>query len=208
MHPYKNEGLNVIYNLLFCDDINLYKENNIEPGCYPWSILFNADADNKELEKISTDLSLETRQRLLACHLLKTKGIKENSKELSGVIIEVGLDEGLDVLAAFEDGTARYINHAETMIVWETQTKESDEIIKRLFETSKNVVRQIGPWEKERKQPPANGMVRLSFLVSGEIYFGEGPFDVLAKDQMGGPVINAGIELMKFLIDHAEKKKN
>ena len=35
-----------------------------------------------------------------------------------GVIVEVGLDEGLDVLASYQDGTARYINYTGKMILW------------------------------------------------------------------------------------------
>jgi hypothetical protein len=32
------------------------------------------------------------------------------------------------------------------------------------------------------------------------LYFGEGPFDVLAEDQMAGPVIHHATRLMNFLV--------
>ena len=116
------------------------------------------------------------------------------------MIIEVGLDEGLDVLAAYEDGTARYINHSEKMIVWDAPTQESNDLIADLLAASRTVVDRIGPWDGPRREPPTMGNVRLSFLVSNGLYFGEGPFAALAQDPMAAPVINSATQLMNFLV--------
>jgi hypothetical protein len=116
------------------------------------------------------------------------------------VIIEVGLDEGLDVLAAYEDGSARYINHSEKLIVWDATTDESNRLIADLFASARTVVDRIGPWDGTRRPPPTTSNIRLTFLVSNGLYFGEGPFDVLAQDPMAGPVINRATELMNFLV--------
>jgi hypothetical protein len=105
----------------------------------------------------------------------------------------------LNVLAAFSDGTARYLNHSEKLLVWETKTDQSNILIGNLFNNSINVINKIGPWDKERKPFPTQGMIRLTFLVSNGLYFGEGRFDVLQKDTMGGPVINCATELMSYL---------
>jgi hypothetical protein len=72
-----------------------------------------------------------------------------------------------------------------------------------LFSAAYTLVEQIGPWEGERRPPPTAGNARLTFLVSDGLYFGEGPFDVLARDPMGGPVIDRAAKLMTFLIDNA-----
>jgi len=129
---------------------------------------------------------------------------KTGTKEISAVIIEVGLPEGLDVVAAFKDGSARYINYSGKMIIWETHTEESGRLIEQLFADSMEVVKKIGPWAEPRREPPANGLVRLSFIVSEELYFGEGSFEVLQKDPLGGPVISDAILLMQFLIDKSQ----
>ena len=196
--PYKEEHLNVIYNLLFCDNIALYKSTTKNP-VYPWDVLLVETPDNESLVKITSEKTLEARQRMLAYHLLAASGIPAGQKEILGVIVEVGLADGLDVLAAFSDGTARYLNYTSKLLLWETRTKESDELIGRLFSAGANVVHKIGPWDKERKPFPTKGMVRLSFLVSDGLYFGEGPMEVLQSDPMGGPVIHAAIMLMTYL---------
>ena len=76
------------------------------------------------------------------------------------MVVEVGLPGGLDVLAAFSEGGARYINQAEKLLVWETQTPESRQLIDELFAASITVVNQIGTWDQPRRPFPPSGMVR------------------------------------------------
>src|SRR5262249_34989661 len=130
--PYYDEGLNKIYNLLFCDDIALYKTDEA-PDKYPWNVLLSENADAAKLKMLINDDSIESRQRLLAYHLLAKNGV-ETSTELIGVIIEVGMSDGLDVLAVYEDGTARYINHSGKMIIWDGSTDDSNDLVDHLFD--------------------------------------------------------------------------
>jgi hypothetical protein len=203
-NPYKEDGLNKIYNLLFCDDMALYQSGTRAEG-YPWDVLFAATPDTDQLIKIVADTMLESRQRILGYKLLAEKNAPVNKKELLAVIVEVALPEGLDVLAAFADGSARYINHAEKLLIWENRTEESNQLIGQLFNESITVVNKIGPWEDARRPFPVDEMVRLSFLVADKLYFGEGPFDVLANDPMGGPVIDAATKLMAYLTTQEHK---
>jgi hypothetical protein len=181
----------------------LYKKGNSATG-YPWDHLFSEDTLIEQLEVIAKDNKLESRLRLLANYLLLSRSFAVNSQELLGVIIEVPQEMGLDVLATFSDGTARYINQSEKLLVWETKTERSDELIGDLFKCSMEVVRQIGPWKDERRRVPEKGMIRMSFLVADGLYFGEGPFEVMQNDPMGAPVINAAVGLMMYLIESSE----
>ncbi|GAB3638662.1 hypothetical protein GCM10027422_42520 [Hymenobacter arcticus] len=196
--PYQNDGLNHVYELLFCDDIALYRQTT-EPTAYPWTVLLAAAPSTAQLQAVATDKTLEARQRLLAYRLLTASGAPIDHREILGVVVEVGLPGGLDVLAAFSEGGARYLNQAEKLLVWETQTPESRRLIDELFDASLTVVNQIGKWEQPRRPFPPNGMVRLTFLVSDGLYFGEGPFEVLQADPMGGPVIAVATRLMAYL---------
>ncbi|WP_420147212.1 hypothetical protein [Spirosoma sp.] len=205
IQPYRNPGLNKIYNLLFCDNVDLYKSET-QSADYPWSILLSDSPDPKALMAVAADGSLESRQKMLAYNRLLAKGFPINSRVLLGVIIEVGLADGLDVLAAFHDGTCRYINHSENVLIWDTQTEQSNQLVSQLFADSIGVVSRIGPWDKERTTFPGQGMVKLTFLVSDGLYFGQGPFSVLQNDAMGGPVINSGIQLMSYLIDQTNQQ--
>src|SRR3954465_11435462 len=122
--PYANEAINKIYNQLFCDNIKLYESKDIE-NLYPWNILFATDPDIEQLKLIINDHSLQSRHKILAYKLLLAAGEAMGEKELLAVIVEVALPDGLDVIAAFRDGTARYINHTGKLLVWETETEES-----------------------------------------------------------------------------------
>lgn len=199
--PYKNDSFNKIYDILFCDQPELYRPARQQATEYPWNVLFAESPDADALNEMIEDEQLESRVKLLAYRLLADIGQPAAENVLLGVIVEVGLEGGLDVLAAYQDGTARYINHAEKIIIWDAPDKRSQPLINGLFAQSLQVVNNIGPWDKERLSPPAEGDIRLTFLVSGDIYFGQGPFDVLAKDAMGGPVIHAATQLMIYLTE-------
>lgn len=203
--PYKNDGINKIYDLLFCDNLDLYKSETKADG-YPWDVLFAKNLELDKLKEVASNKVLESRQRILAYNLLSSNNSSSDNKELLGVIVEVALPHGLDVLAAFSDGTARYLNHSEKVLIWETQTAQSTTLIEELLSYSMNVVNQIGPWDKERKPFPSNGMIRITFLVSDGLYFGEGSFKVLQNDPLAGPVINSAALLMAYLTQHVVNK--
>ena len=80
----------------------------------------------------------------------------EPVRRVMGVVVEAGLPDGLDVLAAYEDGTARYINFSEKIIIWDTPTTESEALITELFNAGVAVVNNIGPWEGPRRPAPAS----------------------------------------------------
>jgi hypothetical protein len=120
---------------------------------------------------------------------------------LLAVIVEIGLPQGLDVLASFKDGSARYINQTEKILVWETKDENSNILTSKLFAESANVVKQIGPWLEPRRPHPSKGNVRITFLVSDGLYFGEGPMNVLFNDPLASPALTAATELMKYLTE-------
>jgi hypothetical protein len=191
--PYKDSTTNLIYNLLFCDNINLYKNNTKLPYTYPFDILFSETSTISDLQKIIDDSSSDTRLKVLSYNRQLASGHKPNKKELLAVIVEVGLDNGLDVLASFNDGTARYINQTGKILVWETTDEKSLELTQDLFLKSQNIVTQIGAWDKPRRPAPIKGNVRITFLVSDGLYFGEGPINVLFNDPLASPALTTGL---------------
>jgi hypothetical protein len=197
--PYADDATNAIYELLFCDQINLYKPDPSASAGYPWNILFASLPDPIGLQKIVFDDQVESRIKLLAYDVMRRHGLPIEEKELLGVIVEVGLEEGLDVLASYQDGTARYINYTGRMILWDVPDKESAEITARIFRDSLNIVHRIGPWTEARRPHPAAGIVRISFLVSDGLYFGEGPVNVLFNDALAAPALSSCTAMMQYL---------
>jgi hypothetical protein len=198
--PYNDSSVNVMYNLLFCDSLNLYKEKTHPPYTYPFDILFSEASSIKDLQEIIEDKNSEPRIKVLAYNRQRASGHKPSKKELLAVIIEVGLDNGLDVLASFNDGTARYINQTGKVLVWETTNDEiANKITSDLFASSQGIISQIGVWDKPRRPNPTKGNVRITFLASDGLYFGEGPISVLFNDAIAGPALTKATELMQYL---------
>jgi hypothetical protein len=67
------------------------------------------------------------------------------------------------------------------------------------------VVDRIGTWDKARLPPPGRDRVRLSFLVSDDLYFGDGEMSVMSREALGGPVIARAGELLQLVVATATK---
>ena len=146
----------------------------------------------------------ETRIRLQAWSLARRVGIEppgDDARRARGVVIDVGLDGGLDTLAGYEDGTARYLNQGGGAIVWEARDPSIDQAINDLIAAAQAVVERSGPLDGPRPPAPPAGYAALWILTDNGIHLGAGPFQTLATDPLGGPVIATGTELMRQLID-------
>jgi hypothetical protein len=149
---------------------------------YPWVLMAAAHvkikmeelAEAGRLLRAVTLISSEARVRLWAWHNLRQLGkypSPDLSRQVLGAVIEVPFEDRMDVLAAYGDGTARYINHQGGMIVWD----RLDETITPLV---MNVIREtvpIGsPQEDRIDDPLPAGSVRISVLTPGGIYIWQG----------------------------------
>lgn len=206
--PYKDSATNLVYNLLFCDNIELFKANTQTPYTYPFNILFSETSTTADFQKVIDDTNSESRLKIIAYNRQVSKGHKLQKKELLAVIIEVRLDDGLDVLASFNDGTARYINQNGNMIIWETTDKTSNKLTEDLFLKSQEIVKQIGVWVKRRRPHPKKGLARITFLISDGLYFGEGPIDIIFNDPLASPALKSGTALMRYLTEKVVDSPN
>jgi hypothetical protein len=200
--PYKDKSANFIYQLLFCDNPELFKSSTQQPYSYPFDILFAETSTVADLQKVIDDPDTEPRLKALAYYIQRAIGYKPPKKEILAVIVEVALNEGLDVLASFSNGTARFIHHTEKIIVWEnTSDSNTIRLTNDLFTKSQQIVAQIGPWDKPRRPHPVKGNTRISFLVSDGLYFGEGGINVLFNDPLAKPALDTATELMQYLTE-------
>ncbi len=146
--------------------------------------------------------SLESRHYLQAWHFLRGVGVEPGedvARQLFGVVVEVPMGGGLDLLAAYADHTARYFNHSGAAVVWDRPDSRLDELVNALLAAGQAVVDQIGPWQGERPGAPQPGRLRLNFLTPQGLHLGEASFQVLASDAMAGPVVAAALALLDAL---------
>jgi hypothetical protein len=168
------------------------------------------EAARDALQSVLRMPGLESRHYLQAWHYLRDLGVQapiQIQKELLGVVVEVGMKDGLDLLAAYADHHARYFNYSGKAVIWERPDDTLDPTINRLFSACHNALNSIGgPWENEKPPAPGFGNARINLLTPSGLYVGQGPFQALMKDRLGGPVLVAATELTLQLIKLAKTR--
>src|SRR4051812_37575599 len=106
-----------LYDLVFADDEASFIADGgpqLHPGLEP-------DAAVAATTALAMDDSAESRLRILAFRRLARAGTAAMPSPLPllGVVVEIGLDDGPDLLAAHPDGRVRYLNHAGPVAVVE-----------------------------------------------------------------------------------------
>lgn len=178
---------------------------------FPWSAFAAARADAAEgrtaaavghWREILDRPGLESRHYLQAWHYLHRHGQHpppESAKQMLGVVVEVGLPQGLDVLAAYADRSARYYNFSGSGVVWERPNGSLDAAVEQLLAAGAGLAAQIGPWEEARPPAPGAGQVRLTVLTPSGPHFGQGPMDAFQKHPLAAPVLQASTALLRAL---------
>ena len=146
---------------------------------------------------------LEPRHYLQAWQFLRQSGYHppaDIARQVLGVVVEVGMPQGLDLVAAYPDHSARYYNFSGRGVVWEHPNDSLNAKIEALLEASTRVVAQIGPWNKPRPPAPPPNHVRLNFLTPSGLHFGQADIEVMSRDPIGGEVFFRAGELMQAMV--------
>ena len=152
----------------------------------------------------------ETRLHLQAWSLAREAGVQPGAAaadagEVLGVVVDMGLEDGLDTLAGYADGSARYLNHSGSAVVWEVPDMAVGQLTRALLDSASVIVAMGAPLEGLRFPPPATGSTMISVLTRGGIYVGAGPIEAITADRRGGPVIAAATSLLQLLVQRAEQ---
>jgi len=162
------------------------------------------------LIEITTRKGLESRHYLQAWHFVRQLGVQppqEIQQDVLGVVVEVGMKNGADFVAAYSDLSARYYNYSGGGVVWEHPDASLDASVRSLLAAGREIVEHIGPWDGERPPQPKEGEVRMNILTPLGLWFGQGPFDLMSKDPMGGKALRLATRLMQDLIEKCDELK-
>jgi hypothetical protein len=195
---------------LFCDvPLDAYTANASETE--PWGSFMRArtalargevESACAVLLEITRMQNVESRHHLQAWHCLRGLGRApglEIEKHVLGVVVEVGMDGGLDLLAAYADRTVRFYNYSGAAAVWERPNGSLDGYVDAVLQAARSIVAQIGPWEGPRRPPPVQGIARLNILTPKGLCFGEGPLGILEQDPRGRRLLEAATTLIRKL---------
>jgi hypothetical protein len=142
---------------------------------------------------------LETRVQLWVWSALRELGEQPDPKsagEVLGVVIEFPMQGAYDTLAAYQDGSARYLNFSGSAIFWDTK----DAPIKRLGEAFINSTIPASSQAKPRASVllPKSG-AQVTLLTRSGMHVVSDP---------SGPVVKAAAALMTELMRRAKEKKS
>jgi len=206
----------------------LYTDASLEPllgrlkedkgSDFPWSNFFEADRALKNhdklkavslLKQVAEEKGLESRIYLQAWHTLTSLG-EQPPETLRGVIqgvaIEYHMDQGLDIVAAYRDYSARYWNFSGAGVVWDARDPEIDKAIDDLMYVGQAIMKSIGIESRPSPDVPPKGHFRIFLMAYDGSCFGQGLYDQLVKDKMGNYAINASYNLMMALMKKQTKK--
>ncbi|MES1201683.1 MAG: hypothetical protein ABUS57_09580 [Pseudomonadota bacterium] len=197
---YTDEATNLIYNLLFCDDPSLFKGGEGTPA--KLLAMFKGAASEADLRAIAADANASTRYRLLAMHELRRKGAPVGESVLLGAIVEAPMENGRDTLAAYADGSVRYINQSGKMSFIDAPVPLLAEKIRDFLSEAAKMAGHLQPFRGER-MPAAKqgGPTRVTFLLSDGPRVGERPMDEIMHDSIGEPVIRAAAILLDGVVE-------
>lgn len=149
---------------------------------------------------LAEDAFKESRPRLWAWHALRKLGEKPSAvhtSEVLGFILEVPMEGKLDVLAAYADGSARFMGHGENLIVREANDPDPavTKVISEAF-----VLLSVPPKPRDADADgPPDDKVRMFALSALGTHMVEVPW---AEVEAGGKYVSlftAAIELLKLL---------
>jgi hypothetical protein len=142
--------------------------------------------------------NLETRILLWVWSALRELGESpdpKSGKEILGVVVEVPMQGAYDTLAAYQDGSARYLNFSGAAIFWDVRDAKIDSLCQRLIDSAI----PDSPRSIPRHDPmlPKSG-TQLTLLTRSGMY-------VVSEPSQS--VMTAGSALMLELMDRAKSKK-
>jgi hypothetical protein len=184
----------------------------------PWTSFVQVreylDAKNEALaietlQRITDMQNLESRHYLQAWHFLRQLGVNppdDKAKIVYGVVVEVGMEKGTDILAAYADYTARYYNFSGAAVIWERGVHSLDAEIEALIEAGQALVGHIGPWDQARPDEPPADYVRLNILTPSGLHFGYGSFNAVEKDPMAKIIFHLAAKLMQSLTQWVQRQ--
>ena len=160
------------------------------------------DAAITTLKTITDMPGLEPRHYLQAWHFLRRLHVEpppDKAKLVYGVIVEVAVQGGADLIAAYADHTARYLHHRGGGVIWEHPDTSLDAEIDTLLSAGQAVANVIGPSEQGRPPAPQGEDVMLSMLTPSGLHFGYGSFKTIYEDPKGKAIIDPATRLMQGL---------
>jgi hypothetical protein len=146
---------------------------------------------------------VEARHRLQAWTALRAHGVEPSDdvgRAVLGVVVEVPVGEGLDVLAAYADGSVRYLNHAGGASIVDEPPLAMAADVDALLAVGQQLAERVGAWDGGALPALPDGHARLVLLTPAGFRFGQGPGADLFADDGAAAVFAAAARLLQDVV--------
>lgn len=149
---------------------------------------------------------LESRVTLQAWHFLRQAGQnppEELGQQALGTVAEVPMKAKHDVLAAYRDGSARYLNHGGGAVIWDGEDPAIQAAIDNWLVAAQGLAYAIGAWDKPSLPVLPAGHLRVVMLTPGGHRFGQGPEAAIRSEAAVAQYLARATTLLQLLVDRA-----
>ena len=183
-------------------------------GGHPWSmfveardqiiVTHNIEQAIKIYRQITETPGLESRHYLQAWHFLRKLKVQpppEIAQKVYGVIVEVVVQAGAELVVGYADHTARNFHPSGSGTIWEAPNTSLNEKIDLLIQAGEEVAATV-PTLKENFRPDAPtklDVAQICVLTPSGIHHGIGNAELFYKDKMAGRILNATTNLLQSL---------
>ncbi|MBI5199976.1 MAG: hypothetical protein HY925_00185 [Elusimicrobia bacterium] len=156
----------------------------------PWPLLYMARALRAEgrlapaailLRQVGEGPDVETRVRLWAWRALRELRVRPEAgeaREVLGVVFELPLSMGVDTLAAYRDGTARYVNQGGAILHFRGEDPRISRLLLKLLGEAQPLA---GGMPLAPRRVPPRARVRCSLLTREGIRSAEEELDLAGE---------------------------
>ena len=153
---------------------------------------------------IAASPGLESRQYLQAWTFLRQAGNQppaDQAKRALGVVTEMPMKEWHDVLAAYQDGSCRYLNHSGKVAVIEDRSIEEVQVaVTQWLDVGRSLAQAIGPWDRPELPVVPPGHMRITVLTPSGPHFGQGPQQQMMADPTTSTFVGAATALLQVVV--------
>ena len=162
-----------------------------------------------ELRRVADMQNVDSLITLWAWNVLQDWGQQPDddlAQKVLGVVMEVGLDKGIDVMAAYNDGTSRYVSRTGSMIAWDDHGDLNNDLARKIVAAAQTIVNQLPASTADAATTTGN--VQFSVLTIGGIRGITAPMNELSRAASPlSSLFNASKELLISLIKTVEESK-
>jgi hypothetical protein len=192
-----------LYEPMFCDRPELARPT-VPDAAAPWQrLLADPAADARAVRALAEDAEADSRVRALAYGWLRARREPVPHGLLLGVVFEIEVAGGLDVLAVYADGRMRYLNHAGGAVLLDALPASLTPAWRAVMDAARAAALTTRPWQRAGSAPPGPGGARLAFVRSDGLHMRQGRFEDLQRDGAAGPLLLAGAQALAQVVQVA-----